>query len=665
METSGGKSQGVDQVTNASGHLSLVHSSDKLFERRSSNRASLNRGGPRQYGGMDVRIEIALAGVVMLAGWLAPLQAQTIVVEQGQTAPSQVLSADGDSGLVKSGGTVLSVNAADEAFSLLANGQALTIENGGTIASLGDLSFPVFSQGIGNSISNDGQVLALGDNSAGIATSGNATHVNNGGRISMQGAAFDIGILSTGSDTVISNDGGIDVQSQGGIGILALGPRAVIRNDGTISANAAGSFGVISDAPDARIFNSGNIFATGSGGTAIIASGDNALISNSGGLYSDLLSTAVIVSGDNSTLKLDAGTRVQGDIAFVGLGDSLVLGRGLNTALTMTAWPDFIDTRGMPAVVAGDTIATIEPAGLLTQSAGTAQLASIIQQTVHDHAGLSPARSIWLKGLGSSSASEIEGLELRTAVGGWLAGADMGLAPGVLVGAFGGSAVSKSELKPDSQQSVDHHFVGGVYSDLQSGDSFAELTLAFGASGSTSKRLVVNNTVLGGLESADADVDGRFINPSATIGQHVQLGQFIATPMVTASYNAIFLDGFAEQVVTAPLTMGDRRVDAFGLRAQMQFSTQPYDFNSGTALADFRFGVDGGLQRQRQQADVTLMGQGIVLPRMTQRDLQFFAGAGYTYVSQAGLMFRASGDAGVTDKGQLTAAARLGVAAQY
>lgn len=97
----------------------------------------------------------------------------------------------------------------------------------------------------------------------------------------------------------------------------------------------------------------------------------------------------------------------------------------------------------------------------------------------------------------------------------------------------------------------------------------------------------------------------------------------------------------------------------------MQFSTQPYDFNSGTALADFRFGVDGGLQRQRQQADVTLMGQGIVLPRMTQRDLQFFAGAGYTYVSQAGLMFRASGDAGVTDKGQLTAAARLGVAAQY
>ena len=180
-------------------------------------------------------------------------------------------------------------------------------------------------------IINEDVIATVDDAAVGISSKGHATIINGAGaRIVTRGADAH-GILSTGDDATIINDGtihtgapvnvdGVLTNKNGSHGILSEGADAAITNSGTIITGGDGNRvesmwlgGIRSRGPRAIITNTGTITNSGDYADGIGSDGDNAIITNEGAITTAGNVSVGIWSSGNHTMITNKGTIITKD----------------------------------------------------------------------------------------------------------------------------------------------------------------------------------------------------------------------------------------------------------------------------------------------------------------------------------------------------------------
>ncbi|MFO1122530.1 MAG: autotransporter domain-containing protein [Hyphomicrobiales bacterium] len=504
-------------------------------------------------------------------------------------------SADGDGVYLKSSNSVtntgdisggfIGIAAADD--NLIVNAGQVT---GGTVALYAHAS---------NVISNSGDISG---GSWGIYA-GSANTIRNSGSIS--GTLFGIEMESGNS---LSNSGSI---AGGEVGVFGQASNSVV-NAGAISGDG---WGLWLEGGGSLVINSGSI----SGGTAgllvdaMTASTGNA-IDNSGALSGGQY--AVQLLGSGTTLNILAGSNIQGVLAL-GTGNVVTIGRGLNTAFTHTGDPTVTAASGM-LVDSGTVIAAVDVTGLAAEDDRLADVTRALADAIDARlaaarrggAGIAtaadgsirpvadappePKVSAWATAIGGWSRHDADGhaAEYDSRLAGMVVGADRRLSDVLRLGAFAGYAVSGFDTETSSQSIDAKDYVAGFYAGLDQATWFANLSVSGGLSRQSSDRTVLNNTVAGGIEYAEASHDGLFLSPSVTLGTRLSLPHGTLTPSLRARYAIMALDGYEEEGSTADLTVDDRSVGLAELRGQLAYAAGPWNLSGGTMGLAVRGGAD-------------------------------------------------------------------------
>lgn len=153
------------------------------------------------------------------------------------------------------------------------------------------ISFQTFSQSF---IVREGETAT----SAQVMNGSNETgEVQLGGRISTIGD----GIISSGSDAVLTNSGVIETTGFNAIGITTTQANALIANHGLINTVDDASYGIFTSGDDANIINTGSVTLRGASSTGIESLGSNVRILNSGII--DTLSIGIFTNANNAQIN--------------------------------------------------------------------------------------------------------------------------------------------------------------------------------------------------------------------------------------------------------------------------------------------------------------------------------------------------------------------------
>lgn len=257
-------------------------------------------------------ITLSLLAATALAS--SPALSQGFIVPSGQTVGPQIMNDAGDTGAVKSGGTITTAVFGDSAVEMLDNDQKLT--NDGTVETTGDNSSTVYSEGDRATITNNGSMLATGANSTVVFSSGDNSVIVNNGSVSATNDA-DGGIAAFGQNSRVTNKGSVNVAGDSAAGILTVGDGTVVTNDGTIVTVGNNSLGAVIEGEGARLTNDGSIRTTGDASIAIVSTGESATAINNGTIRTNGdASTGMFLTGNGSVGK-NAGTiNATGNAAF-------------------------------------------------------------------------------------------------------------------------------------------------------------------------------------------------------------------------------------------------------------------------------------------------------------------------------------------------------------
>ncbi|MBL8578759.1 MAG: autotransporter domain-containing protein [Mesorhizobium sp.] len=554
-----------------------------------------------------------------------------------------------------------------------------TIVNGQTV----NVTQALSDQGDVGVIEAGGRIATV---SPGVDMGNNNQTVINNGLVETMGP-FSPGILARGVDALIINNGQINIGATASPGILVDGHGARIENRGSIvNTGDMGDYdpvpGIRINGDDAVITNTGYIYAEGITGWAILSVGSNTLVINSGRIIS-AESSAFLLNGSGATLKLLAGSVIQGAIRINNPDTAtLDVGPGLNTALTFIGTPETINTYG-PSVTQGSLVAVVDPTGFSAQDemltdltravsgavdgrlnaarfgyvpmAGsvTAYAEADTQPTAFGYAtGAGAASSIeggfWAAGIGSWRNQDADGADVGfdTSLGGLMVGYDTVVSGGTRVGGFLGASTSRFETDANSQEIDADSYFGGLYAGFTGQNYFLDVALTGGVSQQSSDRTVANNLVLGGIEHATADYDGVFISPSATIGTTLAMANgstFI--PTFRARYAGLFLDGYDESGSAANLSVDDRDVNIFDLRAQLAYALAALPSGNGAVHATFRIGADATFA-DNANVDAALLGTALNFDVSGDDTLRGFAGVDLNYRTDGGSSFFLGAEAG-------------------
>ncbi len=230
--------------------------------------------------------------------------------------------------------------------------------------------------------------------------------------------------------------------------------------------------------------------------------------------------------------------------------------------------------------------------------------------------------TVWTSGFGGErrqSAYDTIQAARDTAYGAAI-GIDRQYSPYLRLGVFGGGG--NSRLRTDfSVDNVDSNYgFGGGYGRYDMRNYFVDFALFGGAISARSNRLVANNTVPGGLETATASYDGWFISPDVTWGYRLFTAYGTITPKARVRYVGGSLDGYSETGSVQGVTIGKRSISDVEERLGVELAnTAPVDFG-GTLRTTLEFsGV--GLQRLGDNTiNATLLAQNIAFTTPGKRE---------------------------------------------
>ncbi|MFO1122529.1 MAG: autotransporter domain-containing protein [Hyphomicrobiales bacterium] len=497
------------------------------------------------------------------------------IVNSGQISGGYVgVYASGDHNLISNSGDITGGGSG-----LVVDGNGNQLVNSGSIS--GGSYYGVALSGTGNSLENSGEIQS---NAWGVYISGSGTVINRG---TISGGT--IGVEADSSAT-ISNSGDI---SGGSIGLMIGGSDNLVSNSGTIEG---GSYGILIKGPSVGTTGTGNVVSNR--GTVV------------GGTY------AIEIFGTGNTLNILAGSNIQGKLSMTS-GNDLYIGKGLNTAITYSGDPTITIGSGV-GVDTGAIIAAVDPTGfaaederlndltravadavdarLAASRGGPAQVAQADGRLIHPVADVPPEQSmaLWAAALGQRGSETERGTDVGfdTRLGGALIGVDGQAWDGLRLGVFGGYAAARFKTETDSQTVDARNYLAGLYAGLERENWFANLSVNGGRSRQSSDRTVLNNTVAGGIEHAEADYDGLFLSPVATVGTHISFERGTLTPSLRARYAVMALDDYVEEGSTADMTVEDRNVSLADLRGQLAFDLRPWDGGGGLLQVTIRGGAD-------------------------------------------------------------------------
>jgi len=366
-------------------------------------------------------------------------------------------------------------------------------------------------------------------------------------------------------------------------------------------------------------------------------------------------SYAIAVGGANSSLTLQRGSLLQGDLWFAAAyaaTTSLTIAPGWSTALRFDligppgfpgGLPATITAGGMPLAVnaASGLVATADVSALRGQGQMLGDLTGGIFAAVDGRRGTGAAvapiayaaettavraafaadfrkdearyeRTTWLKGFGGSRTENGSGvtLEQDQALAGAVSGVDLFASASGKAGLFAGGAFGRTDV-PQSQQIAATSAFGGAYGTFWFGSATLDLALTLGWTRYDSSRRVADNTAAGGIAFATADYDGAFVAPRIALTQPFLIGPQVFEAKLSGYYAGLFLNGFTETGSIAPLSVDKRDLHLFVGRAGLSMPLEQAYANGVTRVIP-TIGIEGRVQTGDNLVNGTLVGTGIV-----------------------------------------------------
>jgi hypothetical protein len=176
------------------------------------------------------------------------------------------------------------------------------------------------------------------------------------------------------------------------------------------------------------------------------------------------------------------------------------------------------------------------------------------------------------------------------------------------------------------------------------------------------ERMVANNLVAGGLQTASADYDGWFVSPELTLTRPFWPAGFRLEKSVTLRYAGLFLDGFTETGAAAPLTVKDRDIHVGQARAQIAMPLTHSNDDGGQSRLLLKGGIEARTQFGDRDVSGTLLAQSIVFnPGGEERVIGGFAGLSAEHITANGMVFHATIEGLIEDDDSTQVSGKAGV----
>lgn len=609
-----------------------------------------------------------------------PALAESFIITDAQTKTNGLRAElkTGETGTVAVTGSIATVGPdRTGGFGFYARAPRTTLKNFGKITTNGDLAHGMIGVGSQMTYINNGLIRTLGSRSSGI--------FNN----------------SVTPRSVLTNEGTIITEGFNTFAMFSLGRDTVMTNTGLIQATGNNNRGLLADNSDRRLANSANYIRLTNSGRIIMSGARSYGVYTGGRTHSGTItnsgliqatgkeSTAIWVGGTKSTVNLNKGSVIAGNILLVHDDTKLNVGKGLSIANTFSSsGTSFtILTKGRRtsgfapgSVTAPDGIVAVHGLHVAvvdkqTQSLVTVQdevlgdltsdISSVVQSRVNPlFHGVNEfiadgSSRVWAKAFGSyrningndfSKESDVQ-------LGGLVSGIDGMGWNDMRLGVFFGAAVGDVD-KTDMDS-----FFGGVYASKLTGKT----NISFVTTGGyieydETKRLIANNTSSTGLETATSQLKGVFISPELTLTSPLWTGMKRLEKSFKVQYAGLFLDKATEKGTTAPLSWDARDIHVLLARGTLTLPSELPLANGGTFRNALYVGIEGRAQTGGSDLTGTLLSQkitvktggsgstaaafaGFTLDRSFGDGLALFAGAEGQYETDGA--YRVSGNAGV------------------